>query len=118
MAARLRTNAVHRISSCMLRIFWRIRRENGSSSRPSASVILLYPKRPPGARDAPAAAVWIVIVKLVGLLPIVITCGVNVAVAPGGRPVAESVIGKGNGPLFGSRLKVKVTGWPGSTLWL
>jgi hypothetical protein len=40
-------------------------------------------------------------VKLDGVTPNVMICGVNVTVAPGGIPVAERVIGKGKTPPIG-----------------
>ena len=59
-----------------------------------------------------------VIVKDVGVEPSVIVGGVKVTVAPGGNPVAESVIGNVNGPSSGAILKLKTAVCPGSTVRL
>jgi hypothetical protein len=59
-----------------------------------------------------------VIVKLAGDEPSVIVDGENVAVAPGGRPVAVSVTGKVNDPLTGATVKLKTAALPGITVWL
>ncbi len=55
-------------------------------------------------------------VKLAGEDPMVTGLGVKVAVAPGGRPVAESVTGKLKGPPIGRRLKLKIAAAPGITV--
>jgi len=84
----------------------RKRRENGSKSRPSA--IVPPSNKPRRLRMAVGLAVWIVMVKVVPLVPSVIGFGEKDTVAPGGRPVAERTIGKGNATLSGAILKLKV----------
>lgn len=63
------------------------------------------------------AAVWMVMVKLVEVVPGMAPCGVKVTVAAGGSPVALRTMGKLNGPGKGDRAKSKVTDLPGATVW-
>src|SRR5271154_659362 len=60
-------------------------------------------------------AVWIVSTTVVGAADGVTDCGLKLAVAPGGKPLAENVTGLLNAP-WGAIVNSNTALWPGKTV--